>query len=50
LKKGDRYVPNSSKMWITNGGDADTLIVYGKSRQAGRGTSSTTLRPLTSID
>jgi isovaleryl-CoA dehydrogenase len=29
-KKGDRYVLNGSKMWITNGGDADTLIIYAK--------------------
>ncbi|MDX5367519.1 MAG: isovaleryl-CoA dehydrogenase [Alphaproteobacteria bacterium] len=29
-KKGDRYVLNGNKMWITNGPDADTLIVYGK--------------------
>ncbi len=28
--KGDRYLLNGSKMWITNGGDADTLIVYAK--------------------
>jgi isovaleryl-CoA dehydrogenase len=28
--RGDRYVLNGAKMWITNGGDADTLIVYGK--------------------
>jgi isovaleryl-CoA dehydrogenase len=28
--KGDRYVLNGSKMWITNGGDADTLVVYAK--------------------
>jgi len=28
--KGDRFVLNGSKMWITNGGDADTLIVYAK--------------------
>jgi len=28
--KGDRYVLNGSKMWITNGGDADTMIVYAK--------------------
>src|SRR3546814_3678643 len=27
-KKGDRYVLNGSKMWITNGPDADTLVVY----------------------
>ena len=29
-KKGDRYVLNGSKMWITNGGDAATLVVYAK--------------------
>lgn len=28
--KGERYVLNGSKMWITNGGDADTLVVYAK--------------------
>ena len=28
--KGDRYVLNGAKMWITNGGDADTLVVYAK--------------------
>ncbi len=29
-KKGDRYVLNGNKMWITNGPDADTLVVYAK--------------------
>src|SRR6185295_5864344 len=29
-RRGDCYVLNGSKMWITNGGDADTLIVYAK--------------------
>jgi isovaleryl-CoA dehydrogenase len=29
-KKGDRYVLNGSKMWITNGPEADTLVVYVK--------------------
>jgi isovaleryl-CoA dehydrogenase len=28
VKKGDRWVLNGSKMWITNGGEADTMIVY----------------------
>jgi len=28
--RGDRYVLNGSKMWITNGPDADTLVVYAK--------------------
>ncbi|MCC9620943.1 isovaleryl-CoA dehydrogenase [Thalassospira sp. MA62] len=30
VKKGDRYVLNGNKMWITNGPDADTLVVYAK--------------------
>ncbi|MBW7851266.1 MAG: isovaleryl-CoA dehydrogenase [Rhodospirillales bacterium] len=29
-KKGDRYVLNGTKMWITNGPEADTLVVYAK--------------------
>ena len=29
-KKGDRYVLNGNKFWITNGPTADTLVVYGK--------------------
>ena len=29
-KKGDRYLLNGNKMWITNGPDADTLVVYAK--------------------
>ena len=29
-KKGDRYVLNGTKMWITNAPDADTLVVYAK--------------------
>ena len=29
-KKNDRYVLNGTKMWITNGPDADTLVVYAK--------------------
>lgn len=29
-KKGDRYILNGSKMWITNGPGADTVIVYAK--------------------
>jgi len=29
-KSGDAYVLNGSKMWITNGPDADTLVVYAK--------------------
>ena len=29
-RKGDRYVLNGSKMWITNFEEADTLVVYAK--------------------
>ena len=29
-KKGGHYVLNGTKMWITNGPDADTLIIYAK--------------------
>ncbi len=29
-KKGDRYILNGTKMWITNGPDADVLVVYAK--------------------
>ncbi|HEV3020692.1 MAG TPA: isovaleryl-CoA dehydrogenase [Burkholderiaceae bacterium] len=29
-RRGGRYVLNGSKMWITNGPDADTLVVYAK--------------------
>jgi isovaleryl-CoA dehydrogenase len=33
-KKGDRFVLNGNKMWITNGPDASTLVVYAKSDPA----------------
>ncbi|MCA8908742.1 MAG: isovaleryl-CoA dehydrogenase [Rhodospirillaceae bacterium] len=29
-KRGDRYVLNGTKMWITNGPEADVLVVYAK--------------------
>ena len=29
-RRGDRYVLNGAKMWITNGHEADTLVVYAK--------------------
>ena len=35
-RRGDVYVLNGTKMWITNGPDADTLVVYAKTdRDAG---------------
>lgn len=33
-KKGDSYVLNGNKMWITNGPNADTLVVYAKTDMA----------------
>src|SRR5438552_6403130 len=33
-KRGDRYVLNGSKMWITNGPIAETLIIYAKTDPA----------------
>jgi isovaleryl-CoA dehydrogenase len=29
-KKGDKYILNGNKMWITNGPDAETFVVYAK--------------------
>ncbi len=29
-KRGDRYVLNGAKMWITNGPEADTMVIYAK--------------------
>lgn len=29
-KKGDRYILNGTKMWITNGPSADVIVVYAK--------------------
>ncbi len=31
-KKGDRYILNGNKMWITNGPSADVLVVYAKTQ------------------
>ncbi|OAX56124.1 isovaleryl-CoA dehydrogenase [Xanthomonas graminis] len=33
--RGDHYVLNGNKMWITNGPDADVLVVYAKTDPAG---------------
>jgi isovaleryl-CoA dehydrogenase len=32
VRRGDRYVLDGRKMWITNGPDADVLVVYAKTR------------------
>jgi len=34
-RRGDRYVLNGNKMWITNGPDANVLVVYGKTSDQG---------------
>ncbi|MGE3296747.1 MAG: isovaleryl-CoA dehydrogenase [Porticoccaceae bacterium] len=31
-KKGDRYILNGNKMWITNGPDANVYVIYAKTR------------------
>lgn len=31
-KKGDKYILNGSKMWITNGPEADVMVVYAKTQ------------------
>jgi alkylation response protein AidB-like acyl-CoA dehydrogenase len=36
-KRGDRWVANGSKMWITNGPDAEVLIVYMRTAPKDRG-------------
>src|SRR6184192_3451288 len=33
-KRGDRYILNGSKMWITNGPQAELLVVYAKTDAA----------------
>src|ERR1700716_787160 len=34
-RKGDRYILNGTKLWITNGPDANTLVVYAKTDASG---------------
>jgi isovaleryl-CoA dehydrogenase len=34
-RRGDRYVLNGNKMWITNGPDAATLVIYAKTSDQG---------------
>jgi isovaleryl-CoA dehydrogenase len=39
-KRGDRYVLNGTKFWITNAPHADTLVVYAKTGQGSRGVTT----------
>jgi len=49
-KKGDRYLLNGNKMWITNGPDADVLVVYAKTdMNAGAGDVSAAARAITAF-
>jgi isovaleryl-CoA dehydrogenase len=41
-KKGDRWIANGSKMWITNGPDAATLIVYMRTAPKNMGSKAMT--------
>ena len=41
-RKGDRWIANGSKMWITNGPDADVLIVYMRTAPKDRGSKAMT--------
>ena len=36
-KKGDRYVLNGAKFWITNAPEADTLVVYARTGEGPKG-------------
>ena len=46
-KRGDLYILNGNKMWVTNGPDADIVIVYAKTDRKPARTAS---RPLSSKD
>jgi len=41
-KKGERWIANGSKMWITNGPDADILIVYMRTAAKDQGSKAMT--------
>ena len=41
-KKGDRYIANGNKMWITNGPHADVLVVYMRTAPKDQGSRAMT--------
>jgi len=45
-KKGDRWIANGSKMWITNGPDADVAIVYMRTAPKDQGSKAMTSSPM----
>ena len=42
VRSGDRWIANGSKMWITNGPDADVLVVYMRTAEKDRGSRAMT--------
>ena len=42
VKKGDAWIANGTKMWITNGPDADVLIVYMRTASKDHGSKAMT--------
>ena len=41
-RRGDAWIANGSKMWITNGPDADVLVVYMRTAPASQGSKAMT--------
>ncbi|GAB4359474.1 MAG: isovaleryl-CoA dehydrogenase [Immundisolibacter sp.] len=42
VPRGDAWIANGNKMWVTNGPDADVLIVYMRTDDAGKGSHTIT--------
>lgn len=42
VRQGDVWIANGNKMWITNGPDANVLIVYMRTEEAGKGSRTIT--------
>jgi isovaleryl-CoA dehydrogenase len=42
VQRGDRWIANGNKMWITNGPDADVLIVYMRTAERSEGSKTMT--------
>lgn len=40
VKKGNKYILNGTKMWITNGPDCDVCVVYAKTGEGSKGIST----------
>ena len=42
VRSGDQWIANGSKMWITNGPDADVLVVYMRTAEKAQGSKAMT--------